>query len=887
MSFGRFKGDVAAKWLTHRGDDRNMKLLEDFEYIDQHGTSWDAPKGSIVNGASIPSALWSTVGPPFVGDYRRASVVHDVACDKRSESHEAVHEMFYNAMRADGVGWTKANVMYQAVKRFGPRWGSTGSLSRRRKPKDADVLAFAKAVEIAAEQVDESQGPEAVEERADQILIANLNEQASSSDKPSSRTKPKSNRRPRNSISKVSKTRTKKTTRRDNESAFPISVNKMNPAVRKQLSGTQLLKSFRAAEVNALESLVRSYVSKQSLFNAGDPTASGGLVDRVEDGLSSDDRLTLVDQALILLEQNYVHRPLKEAMYAINPVQRLKLLREEVLLDDSTAHFDGDIDFHRKLLSIILSTRDLHTNYFLPSPFAKTTAYIPFLVEDYFDADDSPNQRRFMVTRTIGSTSGTFLPGVELLRWNGIPIERAVEINGERFAGSNREASRARGLETLTVRPLIQSLPPDEDFVIIEYRTPDGLTAEERFDWLVFSPDTSDFAALQDFDRLTATAQGIDLEQAMVRLAKRVLFAPEAVADAVRMAKRTQATKGQGLQSLLPDVLEARAITVNSKDYAYLRIRTFSVNDADRFVREVTRLLELLPQEGLIIDVRGNGGGLILAGEQLLQLFTPRTIEPTLFQFVNTPLNRRMVEHVGFLSQWKDSMRQAVQTGAVFSQGFPITSPEKANEIGQRYHGPVVLITDALCYSTTDIFAAGFQDHEIGTIVGIDNNTGAGGANVWTHSLLQDFLSDDAESPYRQLPADTAMRVSIRRTIRVGKSNGTILEDLGVVPEVLHPMTRDDLLKDNIDLLASAASILNEQTTRRLSTDIVVQGSDETTITVDTVGLDRIDIFDGSRPLGSIDVEDGSTEFSVAQTSFSKLRFLGYEDDELVASRIA
>jgi C-terminal processing protease CtpA/Prc len=39
---------------------------------------------------------------------------------------------------------------------------------------------------------------------------------------------------------------------------------------------------------------------------------------------------------------------------------------------------------------------------------------------------------------------------------------------------------------------------------------------------------------------------------------------------------------------------------------------------------------------------------------------------------------------------------------------------------GQKYFGPVILIIDALCYSTTDMFAAGFQDHNIGEVLGAD-----------------------------------------------------------------------------------------------------------------------------------------------------------------------
>ena len=169
-----------------------------------------------------------------------------------------------------------------------------------------------------------------------------------------------------------------------------------------------------------------------------------------------------------------------------------------------------------------------------------------------------------------------------------------------------------------------------------------------------------------------------------------------------------------------------------------IRIWTFAPEDRDEsidhflqtFSSEFIRLLDELPKDGLIIDVRGNGGGIILAGEQLLQLLTPAVIEPERMQFINTPLNLSIVRRhspspfSGFdLSPWLDSMEEAVRTGATYSRAFPITPPADANEIGQRYHGPVVLITDALCYSTTDIFAAGFQDHEIGVIIGIDNNS--------------------------------------------------------------------------------------------------------------------------------------------------------------------
>lgn len=100
--------------------------------------------------------------------------------------------------------------------------------------------------------------------------------------------------------------------------------------------------------------------------------------------LTLQERRLLVEQALVLLEQNFVHLPLKAAMHAVNPVQRLRLLR--VRLERQTPEtMDREWLFHAELSGIFHSVRDLHTNYLLPEPFASRTAFLPFLVERYFD----------------------------------------------------------------------------------------------------------------------------------------------------------------------------------------------------------------------------------------------------------------------------------------------------------------------------------------------------------------------------------------------------------------------------------------------------------------------------------------------------------------------
>lgn len=119
--FGHFEGRVAA---TFDGDGRTMTLLEDFHYVDAQRRQWTAPRGSTIDGASIPRAFWSVIGGPFEGTYRNASVVHDVYCDSKDRPWRDVHRMFYEACRCGGASVAKSKVMYYAVYHFGPRWGA-------------------------------------------------------------------------------------------------------------------------------------------------------------------------------------------------------------------------------------------------------------------------------------------------------------------------------------------------------------------------------------------------------------------------------------------------------------------------------------------------------------------------------------------------------------------------------------------------------------------------------------------------------------------------------------------------------------------------------------------------------------------------------------------
>jgi hypothetical protein len=95
--------------------------------------------------------------------------------------------------------------------------------------------------------------------------------------------------------------------------------------------------------------------------------------------LSLDDRCLLVAQARVLIENFYAHLPLKEAMHAVDPVQRLKLL-DHRLSQLTTPTMPSEWQFHSEMLNIFIALRDLHTNYLLPAPFSNHIPYRVFAV---------------------------------------------------------------------------------------------------------------------------------------------------------------------------------------------------------------------------------------------------------------------------------------------------------------------------------------------------------------------------------------------------------------------------------------------------------------------------------------------------------------------------
>lgn len=177
MADREFSGDPETRWLTEQGADRQMELLIDFWFRDSAGKQWDARNRTVVDGASIPRFLWALIGSPYTGDYRRASIVHDVACVEAygdDQMRRAADRMFFEACREGGCSRWDAIVLYVGV-RFGA-WTSNGLIEEDTRPRlgeDSNSELLRREFRRASEEVlreGETDDPAEVERRTDAAM---------------------------------------------------------------------------------------------------------------------------------------------------------------------------------------------------------------------------------------------------------------------------------------------------------------------------------------------------------------------------------------------------------------------------------------------------------------------------------------------------------------------------------------------------------------------------------------------------------------------------------------------------------------------------------------------------------------------------------------------
>lgn len=248
--------------------------------------------------------------------------------------------------------------------------------------------------------------------------------------------------------------------------------------------------------------------------------------------------------------------------------------------------------------------------------------------------------------------------------------------------------------------------------------------------------------------------------------------------------------------------------------FGLIRLDSFSPEKLsdEELIAEVARLQahDLKGTEGVVIDLRDNGGGSIALGEGLAQLFTPATVEPEGFKLRNSALNHFFFETLP--AYWPDFLAALRRAGdAPFAEPVEMTRRLFANAAGQAYFKPVAIFANSSCYSACDMFSATMQDHRAAVVFSEDGQTGGGGANVVAQSYFLKQL-DGHESLFKPLPGGQDMRVSWRQTVRSGVNAGLLLEGRGVVADKTLPLTTADFYTNDGPQMHAITRYLSRET---------------------------------------------------------------------------
>jgi hypothetical protein len=382
--------------------------------------------------------------------------------------------------------------------------------------------------------------------------------------------------------------------------------------------------------------------------------------------LSGKERVAVAEQALMLMEELYVHRDLKMANHGteIDPLPQLRKLVAEA---GALSSFDLLVSIEK----VFLSQRDLHLSLTFPYPRAGLKALLPFDLK-LINGDDLAikSVRKHVVKELdVGDT---------IILYNGrSPWEQINDFKTLGIAG-NEDAALSRAISHLTTINLGHFPPPKDDGVQLTIRHRSGSISSIYVPWMLES----------EYDNINSYKKrgGVD------------------------------------------DSIDLSWFTNHRGTFGLLRIRNFEPIDfssTDEIFQDLKNRLIYINKftKGLIIDLRDNSGG--IWGDRLVQLFSPIPVAPQTERIRASRLNLRFLEAYAKRSLPHDHildylpyLREALSEGTRYTQAIPINSSEFLNDVGRVYYQPVAIITNANCYSYCDYFITSMQDHKAAIVWG-------------------------------------------------------------------------------------------------------------------------------------------------------------------------
>ena len=310
----------------------------------------------------------------------------------------------------------------------------------------------------------------------------------------------------------------------------------------------------------------------------------------------------VLDQAYLIMNETFVHRDLKLQNFGahIDPLPLLKNL-------ETRLETISDKDFHSEMAEIFFKQNDLHTVYGNPKPYSCYRTLLPFSFKEvinqkgekiiavaYLSEIAKVNELAGDLSIRIGDT---------VVSIDGVPVYEAAKKWIPRTGGANSAAQFRRSVSLLSFISQKNNFFPDQDFSEITLKSRNGQTYSVKAPWIARGDEkclAPEVAAPQGIQEdLAADEYQLDFTHTYRK----------------NKSKSTKSFKIDSLKETAEPILKYKIVRNEYGDFGYLTLESFVPEklSVDAVILEVKKLLshELSKTDGLIFDIRSNGGGYI------------------------------------------------------------------------------------------------------------------------------------------------------------------------------------------------------------------------------------------------------------------------------------
>lgn len=505
--------------------------------------------------------------------------------------------------------------------------------------------------------------------------------------------------------------------------------------------------------------------------------------------MSTDDRLKIINFSKLLFSNLYVNFEHKITTYHIDPIKDLTEIENKV-------ESMNESEFHSAILNVYNSFNDLHTGYFLPKPYSCYSAFLPLSFNKtgtgkiIVSAIDLKMQDRFPEILSI-------TPGDEVLEYQKLPLQKILTNRAKYIPASTPDARFLQGIFDLVWRDLAVNIIPDTNSVDIKFMKQNGDIYKLNIPWFTRHKSTCVSNNLKKSTSINLSNSSI-LENVNERS---IYFAQ------MKRSNNALMLKNSSIKSFSENNIDLT--NLNSTDHpdllwkkfqfrglslGYVKLNSFTDpnRDADKTSIDFFNAMlsdHLSDTQGLVIDLRGNYGGVIFFAEELVALFSPRSlVKPLPFYIRATDETKAILENSKenpWDATWYNLINSAKKKNSIVGP-LNMTFLDDLLILDQAYKGKIVLLTNSECFSSCDLFVAAMKDNLNVKIYGTDHSTFGGGANVIESDLLEKLV---LKSP---LPQGIKIRMTLRHAHRL--SDNSLIDDVGVATDIFIPESVEELI---------------------------------------------------------------------------------------------